>query len=161
MKDHRMRIGIVALLMAAIQASVAIAPAQRPVEAAPIAGPVAAAVAAPVGVSFTDLKGQGFYVLDIDTSTVTKIVLPGQSCLIAHLNYQSDGSASGASDYVVVMVQTDTMAANLDAGRKLVIKGGGSARFPAGNMPTGSDGPREIQVKAVGNSAKIQIIVGG
>lgn len=117
--------------------------------------------AAPAAAADLDMRGQAFYVLDVSTSASSTVILPGQSVLVAHLGYTTAGSASTSTDYIVVMFQTDTMAANLNAGRKVVLKANGSTCFPAQNVPVGADGPRQIQIKAVGGSAKVQLIVGG
>ena len=143
------RAGAVALLLFCLVAMVALPLAPRAVQAAPAAA------------ADLDMKGQAFYVLDVDTSAASKVLLPGQSVVIAHLNYDSSGSASTATDYVVVMFSSDTMAANLNAGRKAIVKAGGAVTFPSANVPAGADGPREIQLKAVGHSAKVQFLVGG
>lgn len=102
-----------------------------------------------------------FELLDVTTSAAKTVMLPKKSVLVVHTGYKSDGTASGASDYIVVQIQTDSSDASLTAGRKLVIKSGQGYRISGVNVPAGSDGGQEIQIKAVTGSAKVQFVVGG
>ena len=108
-----------------------------------------------------------FDVISVTTSAVVKIVMPDNDALIAHLGIQDDGStASDSTDYVVIMRDKDengtavTMAANYSDGVKLIVKANGAATFRARRIPDGADGVREVQIKAVGHGAKLQVIRG-
>lgn len=126
--------------------------------------------AAPIVAADADLRvafDTPWQVLDVATSGTTLVVLPNNDIQIVHLGYQTDGStASATTDYIVVMRKYDkagaavTMAANLNTGIKLPIFQGGSAVIRAGDIPEGPDGPREIQIQASGNGAKVLIIRG-
>jgi len=111
--------------------------------------------------------GKPWQVLDVTTSTPVKVVLPENHVQIVHLGYQTDGTTASASgDYIVVMREKTeagvavTMAANLNTGIKLPIFKQGSATIRATDVPPGTDGPREIQIQAAGNGAKVLIIRG-
>ncbi|MCW8129281.1 MAG: hypothetical protein KIS92_02765 [Planctomycetota bacterium] len=100
-----------------------------------------------------------FHVLDVPTSGVKKVILPANyKVTIAHSGLKTDGSASGASDYVVVMQQSDTMAANKNEGKKALLFPNGYAAVHSLDVANGTDGSYELQLQAVTGSAKIQFI---
>ena len=106
--------------------------------------------------------GNPWQLIDVSTSAVTKVSLTSHDILFAHTNLLSDGTtASTAGDYIVIMQADETMAANLTAGKKLIVFNGGSASFrglDCSYIP--ADGVIEVQIKAVGHSAKVQMIKG-
>lgn len=111
-----------------------------------------------------DLKDKPFYVLTVGTSAVKKILLPASADVtIAALGIQDDaGTANAASDKVVGMHAVDTMVADNTDGEKFILwtYGGGSNIALRGiTIKTGSNGSHELQLKAVGNAAKVQFVV--
>lgn len=114
-----------------------------------------------------DASAKPWEVISVTTSAVTKVVFPDNDIQIVHLGYQTDGTtASATTDYIVVMREKDgagaavTMAANLASGIKLPIFSQGSATIRASDVPAGTDGPHEIQIKAVGAGAQVLVIRG-
>jgi len=127
------------------------------------------ASAAPAQAADVDLSAaeKPWEVVAVTTSAVKTVVLPDNDVLIAHLGVQDDaGTASAATDYIVVMRAKDengaavSMAATYAAGIKLPIRANGAATFRANGIPTGANGAREIQLKAVGNNARVLIVRG-
>lgn len=127
------------------------------------------ASAAPAQAADVDLSAaeKPWEVVAVTTSAVKTVVLPDNDVLIAHMGVQDDsGTASSATDYIVVMRAKDengaavSMAATYAAGIKLPIRANGAATFRANGIPTGTNGAREIQLKAVGNNARVLIVRG-
>ncbi len=110
----------------------------------------------------SDIAGQPFNVITVSTSAVTTVSLTQHDYMIAHVGYQSDGTtASVAGDYIVVMNASDTMAASLADGKKLPIFAGGSATFRGWDCSyIAADNAIEVQLKAVGHSAKVLVLKG-
>lgn len=111
--------------------------------------------------------GKPWQVITVTTAAVVNVTLTSDDYTIVHLGIQNDGStASVSTDKVFVMRNQDetgaavTMAANLNDGIKLPLLSGSSATFSGFDVPTGADGKYEIQLKAVGNGAKVLIIRG-
>jgi hypothetical protein len=106
--------------------------------------------------------GNAWQLIDVSTSAVTKVSLSGHDIMFAHTNLLSDGiTTSTAGDYIVIMNASDVMAANLTAGQKLVIFAGGSASFRGLDASyIAADAVIEVQLKAVGHSAKVQMVKG-
>lgn len=101
-----------------------------------------------------------FYVLDIATGAVTKLLLaPEYRYTFKHTGKQADGSAGVAGDYVVLMNLIDTMSNDLTAGRKVLIFLGDTVGFTidGSDIDPGVDGPAEVHLQAVVHSAKIQV----
>ena len=97
------------------------------------------------------------------------VLLADADWSLVHLNIQNDGSTPSVStDYAVMMNQQTpagaavTMAANYNDGGngKCIVAAGASATFNGTAVPQGSDGPHEIQIKAVGHGAKMELIRG-
>lgn len=107
-----------------------------------------------------ELKGKFGYVLNVSTSSVSVVALPGQSVLIKHMGKKTDGTDSGASDYITIQLSSATSDPTLGEGTKLVIKPGEAYRFTSENIPSTTDG-RTIQIKATTGSAKVQFLMGG
>lgn len=107
------------------------------------------------------------YLITVTTSAAVKITLTDADYTLVHLNIQNDGStASVSTDYAVVQVVTDnagaavSSAANYTDGAKLIVGAGAAATFQTHTIATGTDGQHEIQIKAVGHGAKMQLIRG-
>lgn len=122
-----------------------------------------------IGAASYDLTGvNGFnQIITVTTSAVVTIVLDDCDYTLVHLNIQNDGStASVSTDYIVMMNQQKadgtsvTMAANYTDGNKTIVGAGAAATFNASPIPLGADGPREIQIKAVGHGCKAELIRG-
>lgn len=103
----------------------------------------------------------GFSLLAVTTSAAKKVLMPAADLTVLHTGTQDDGStASDAADYVVVMLQADSMAANMSAGTKVIVKQGKAVTIRGAVVTQGDDGDREIHVQANGNGAMIQFIAG-
>ena len=122
-----------------------------------------------IGAASYDLTGVDGYnqSITVTTAAVVTIVLDDCDYTLVHLNIQNDGTtASVSTDYVVMMNQQTnaggsvTMAANYTDGNKTIVAAGAAATFNASTIPTGADGPREVQIKAVGHGCKAQLIRG-
>ena len=105
---------------------------------------------------------QPWYVFPVLTSAVFKIGLPSAMIEIKHLGYQDDAFAtpSVAGDAVICMEEITTMVATLATGKKLPLQPGESWLFDANFIATGNDAPHEIHLKAVGNAARMLIVMG-
>jgi len=142
-----LNLSALSLVAACFVASIALVPGRVP-------EPQQAPGAADVTLTGNDAP---FYLLDVATGSAKKVILPkNYKVTIAHTALKSDGSASGTSDYVVLMQQADTMAANTNAGKKALLFPNGFATILGENVTAGADGSYEIQLQAVTGSAKIQ-----
>lgn len=98
------------------------------------------------------------YLADVTTSATYTIVLKANyRYTFSHTGKQDDGSASVVGDYVVLMHQADTMAANLTTGAKSIIFVNGYVCMRGADAKAGTDGDYEVALKAVTHGAKIQI----
>lgn len=105
-----------------------------------------------------------FSLIDLETATTKKVAVPPNYMVtVSHAGLKSDGSDSAAGDYVVLMHGLDTMAGNKNAGEKVLLFAGGGAVEIHGldlQADTGETGsPRTINLRAVTNSAKVQIVM--
>lgn len=116
-----------------------------------------------------ETDGNQNFVITVTTSATVTITLADADYTLVHLNIQNDGStASVSTDYAVMMNQQTpagtavTMDATYnDAGNgKCIVQAGAAATFNASAVPQGSDGPHEIQIKAVGHGCKMELIRG-
>jgi len=103
-----------------------------------------------------------WYTFTVATGADYSIILPSGMISLKHLGYQDDAFAtpSGANDAVVVMEQGTSMAANMAAGKKLIILPGESWMFDSNFIVAGDDGPHEVHMRAVGNQARMMIVHG-
>ena len=108
-----------------------------------------------------------FMVITVTTSATVTVYVSGDDLTIVHLNIQNDGStASVSTDRIYVMRKLDgaaaavTMVTDLTDGVKLPINAGGSASITGKFVTRGSDGQKEIQIKATGNGAKVLLLRG-
>ena len=103
-----------------------------------------------------------FKLIDVGTGAVQTVLVPRNARVtIAHTGWQDDGSDSDPdTDYVVCMHQAASMAANKNEGAKLILfPGGGNGSVRGHTIQTGGDGDHELQLQAVGNGAKVQIVI--
>jgi hypothetical protein len=118
---------------------------------------------------FRDYSNQPAQLVDVTTSADTVVELPPESELtIAPVGLQADGLTDNADgDYLAVMFGDDTMAANMTAGRKIVIwcDAGNSKVDPRAVKHTratasylSSTKASVVRIRAVGHSAKVQLI---
>lgn len=108
-----------------------------------------------------DIRTKPFLVEPVTTGGPFTINVPDEDVLVAHLGVQDDGTTpSVATDYVVVMNQSDAMVASLAPGTKMVVFSGGVGTFRGGDVSVGSSGQREIHIQAVGHGATVQLIKG-
>lgn len=112
-------------------------------------------------------SGIPFQVVTVTTGATIKVTLAGDDFSFSHLGLQNDGTtASVSTDYVVVMREKDTngaavtLTADATDGVKLIVFARGSGTFPGRLIPNGTDGPAEVQIRAVGNGCKLQIMRG-
>ena len=117
-----------------------------------------------LALDLTDATKGPFHYLAVLTSGEKDVKLPrGKEVAIKHTGRKSsDGSsASSAGDHLVIMHETDTMAANRGAGVKIVLEVGESVTFRAGDiLPSSADGSHVIQLRAVTNGCMVQFLVG-
>lgn len=117
-----------------------------------------------LALDLTDDANGPFHYLDVLKTGEKDVKLPkGKEIAIKHTGRQDDGTASVAGDHLVIMHQKDTMAANRNAGRKVVLEVGESFTFKGGDIEPSSvkaDGSHVIQLRAVTNGCKVQFLVG-
>jgi len=111
--------------------------------------------------------GTPWKIITVTTSATKTVIIPDDEITFVHLNIQDDGTtASASTDRVMIMLKTavtgtsQTIDTSLDDEDKCPLVAGGSATFPGLYVTNGPSGPREVQLKASGNGAKVLIIRG-
>ena len=108
---------------------------------------------------------QPFNIIKIVTGSVKRILLPRHDVLFKHMNVKDDiSTASAATDFITIMHAKkqdgtdETMVATRAEGEKLVLAAGESGVLRGDDIRTGSNGDREVQIQATGNSAMVQVL---
>lgn len=109
-----------------------------------------------------DFTNKPFYVITVTTSSTSTIQLPTSDVAVVHLGIQNDGSTDSATgDRIVLMHGTATMDATTADGEKAIVNPRGSVIFRGQDLRKNDDGPRALQIKAIGHGAKVMLIRGG
>ncbi len=102
-----------------------------------------------------------FFTITVTTSTTKKLLLSEDDYTIAPLGVQdTTGTASVTGDVCFIAPAQETMTLNYADGYQFALALGSSISLVGGRIPSGPDGPHELQLKATGHNMKLLIIRG-